>query len=78
MSNLYTVHNIKCTSNCKFTIHAVGPPTRPAAGRPDRPPAGSVTGDNDRHQRAKQYWPIRRIWSAPARKLTAARLRGLL
>jgi len=31
------------------------PPTRPAAG----PPAGSVT-DDDRRQRAKQYWPIRR------------------
>jgi len=30
------------------------PPARPSA----RPPSGSVT-DDDRHQRAKQYWPIR-------------------
>jgi len=31
----------------------------PVPTRPARPPAGSVT-DDDRRQRAKQHWPIRR------------------
>jgi len=32
---------------------------RPRARRPARQPAGSVTDDDDRRYRAKQYWPIR-------------------
>ena len=43
-------------------MSAARPPTRPAAGRPARPPAAlqATTNDDDRRQRAKQYWPIRR------------------
>jgi len=55
------------------TAHASGPAAadcpRPHARRPARPPAGSVTDDDrlqttttyDRRQRAKQYWPIKRV-----------------
>jgi len=44
-----------------LTAHAAGPAVAdcPRAWQPASPPAGSVT-DDDRRQRAKQYWPIRR------------------
>jgi len=51
-------------------VSAARPPTPPAAGaptvhapggRPARPPAVlQMTDDDDRCQRAEQYWPIRR------------------
>ena len=45
-------------------MSATRPPTRPSRRRPTThapgPPAGRITDDDDRRQRAKQYWPIRR------------------
>jgi len=46
------------------TAHAHG--SQPGGGRPRARPAGSVT-DDDRHQRAKQSWPIRRASNEPCR-----------
>jgi len=50
------------------TGDAAGVPTAHApGGRPARPPAAlqTPTDDDDRRQRAKQYWPIRRASNKP-------------